>query len=170
LADVEERAMTPQRAHGCFHVAQELEIVDRSRREGMRTMARRLAMPMLIAVLLPLMLASKAEAAPHGCVSATSSYWISADVARRGLAVAANTGQPCSFYYSPGDTYSGSGAFIVKCSTGGKINHPDIDVQGMQNLPVVGEPIPKPCKSGATVTIHANRPFQGGAVVAGSPS
>jgi hypothetical protein len=107
------------------------------------------------------------EALPHGCVSASKSYWISADLARRSVGMQVHTNRPCSFYYSPGDTYSGVGAFIVKCSSGGKVNHPDF--QGGQYPPVFQEPIPQPCKPGAKVTIHSNQPFQGGAVVAGSP-
>jgi hypothetical protein len=60
------------------------------------------------------------------------------------------------------------GAFFIRCSTGGEINHPDF--QGGQYPPVVNEPIPQPCKPGATVTIHNNQPFQGGGVIAGGAS
>ena len=112
--------------------------------------------------------ARSADALPHGCVSASKSLWASADAARRGIAVTAWTNEPCSFYYSPGDTWSGVGAFFIKCSTGGEINHPDF--QGGQYPPVINEPIPQPCKPGAKVTIHANQPFQGGAVIAGGAS
>lgn len=108
----------------------------------------------------------RSEAAPHGCASGATSYWISADVARRYATAGVYTNEPCSFYFSPGDTYSGAGAFFVKCSTGGEVNHPDF--QGGQYPPVFFEPVPQPCEPGAKVTIHANQPFQGGAVIAGS--
>lgn len=113
-------------------------------------------------------LPARSHALPHGCVSLTSSYWITADMARRSAGLSVHRNQPCSFQYSPGDTYSGSGAFIVRCSTGGEINNPDF--QGGQYPPVAQRPIPQPCRPGATVTIHANQPFQGGGVVAGSPT
>jgi hypothetical protein len=111
---------------------------------------------------------SRADALPHGCVSAAKSHWASADAARRGIAVTAWTNEPCSFYYEPGDTWSGAGAFIIKCSTGGEINHPDF--QGGQYPPILNQPIPQPCKPGAKVTILNNQPFQGGGVVAGGAS
>lgn len=109
---------------------------------------------------------TSSQALPHGCASVTSSYSLGFDLARRSLTARVHTNEPCSFYFSPGDTYSGSGAFIVKCSSGGEINHPDS--QGGQYPPVFDQPIPQPCEPGAIVTIHANQPFQGGAVVAGT--
>jgi hypothetical protein len=140
-------------------------------RVPMRTMRFAVLVAMTVTVVV---LPKPGEALPHGCVSATSSYWISGDVARRSVMLAVHTDQPCSFYYSPGDTYSGIGAFVVRCSTGGRAANPDISspldfVEGEGNL-VVDEPIPQPCKPGAKVTIHANKPFRGGSVVAGSPT
>jgi hypothetical protein len=134
----------------------------------MRAVRRKLVVLLVLLTSPFVVTATPAHAAPHGCVSGTNSYWVSADLARRSLMAAVSTNKQCSFYYSPGDTWSGSGAFVIRCSTGGKVNHPD--VQGGQYPPVLNEPIPQPCKKGATVTIHANQPFQGGAVVAGSPA
>ncbi len=130
-------------------------------------MFRKLFVCAVVAAVASNVFATPTKALPHGCVSATNYYWISADIARRGLTAAVYSNQPCSFYYSPGDTYSGVGAFIVKCSTGGEINNPDY--QGGRYPPVFQRPIPQPCEPGATVTIHANRQFQGGGVVAGIP-
>jgi hypothetical protein len=100
------------------------------------------------------------QALPHGCVSVSSSYSLGFDFDRRSLTPRVHTNEPCSFYFSPGDTYSGIGVFIVKCSSGGEINH--------FNYLGVDQPIPQPCEPGAIVTIHANQPFQGGSVVAGT--
>ena len=110
--------------------------------------------------------AHPARALPHGCVSG-SNNWISADVARRSARAGFFSNAPCSFYYSPGDTWSGVGAFVVRCSSGGEVNHPDY--QNGQYPPVFDQPIPQPCEAGAIVTVHTNQPFQGGSVVAGSP-
>lgn len=130
--------------------------------------ASRLAMFLGLIAITFVVVPATAQPRPHGCVSATSSYWLSADLARRSAGVGIYTNQPCSFYFSPGDTFSGSGAFAIRCSTGGALNHADAGYEGGDLA--VQEPIPQPCQPGAVVTIHANQPFQGGGVVAGNPA
>lgn len=101
--------------------------------------------------------------APHGCASVSNDYNLHVDVARRSLGLQVYRNQPCSFYFSPGDTFSGSGEYIIRCATGGVFN------DSLAMGPQINQPIPQPCAPGALVTINANQPWQGGAVVAGSP-
>ena len=42
-------------------------------------------------------LPAPSEGAPHGCVSATNSYWVTGDVARRSVGLQVHSGKPCSF-------------------------------------------------------------------------
>jgi hypothetical protein len=99
-------------------------------------------------------------ALPHGCISVTNDYELSVDVARHSAGFALYRNKPCTFYYSPGDTYSGTGEYVITCSSGGRVNDP------LAQGPVVQQPLP--CEPGDEVTIYANQPFRGGAVVAGS--
>lgn len=124
-------------------------------------LARAAAATAVLAVPAALMPAP-ANAAPHGCVSVTNHYNVHVDVARHSFGLQVYRNAPCTFYFSPGDTYSGSGEYTVSCATGGFAN--DSRAMGPQAL----VPIPQPCAPGALVTIDASQPWHGGAVVAGS--
>lgn len=103
------------------------------------------------------------HAAPHGCVSVSNDYQLSADVARRYAGLEVYKNEPCSFFFSPGDTFSGSGEYRIWCATGGEFH------DSLALGPQIQVPIPQPCDPGAVVTIYALQPWRGGTVVAGSP-
>lgn len=106
---------------------------------------------------------TSAEALPHGCISVGNDYSLSGDLARRSVVLKVYTNEPCSFFFSPGDTFSGTGEYVVRCETGGVAN------DSLAMGPQIQVPIPQPCDPGARVTIDARHPWRGGAVVAGSP-
>ena len=101
---------------------------------------------------------------PHGCVSFANNVSLNLDFARRSLVARVNTNSPCTFYFSAGDTFSGSGEYKISCATGGVVT--DSLAQG----PQYQVPIPQPCDVGAIVTVQAGHAGSGGTVVAGSPT
>lgn len=106
-----------------------------------------------------------AEAVPHGCASASRDYQAWIDPRAREAGVRVNSGEPCTFRYAEGDTFSGSGRFSVVCATGGRHDQRDVE----HDAPIFGAPIPQPCDVGAIVTLDGNHAFTGGAVIGGGP-
>lgn len=103
------------------------------------------------------------RALPHGCASASRDYQAWADPRAREVGVRVNSGEPCTFRFAEGDTFSGSGRFSVVCATGGRLDHRDLE----HDPPVFNAPIPQPCAVGALVTLDGNHAMTGGAVIGG---
>jgi len=106
-----------------------------------------------------------AHALPHGCISVSNDHWAEADLFRRDFGVAVFRDQPCTFGYMPGDRYSGTGRFSIRCASGGYYFHPDYTDGELRED--INKPIPQPCRRGDTVTIDGFHTGTGGAVAAG---
>jgi hypothetical protein len=108
----------------------------------------------------------RAEALPHGCASFTSDASVDLDAFRRRVGTRIYRDEPCTFYFSAGDTYTGNGRFSVACESGGYLLHPDHEEDTPEHSDRL-VPIPQPCYPGDLVTVDGFHPFTGGSVVAG---